>query len=72
MPCVEAVGCRSLSSEISLKGYGLTNSMVGCGFVVGGGLGGDIEWVVSSGGHKGVGLLFLLGEEKHTQRKRER
>ena len=46
--------------------------VVGCGFVVGGGLGGDIEWVVSSGGHKGVGLLFLLGEEKHTQRKRER
>ena len=39
---------------------------------MGGGLGGDIEWVVSGGGHKGVGLLFLLGEEKHTQRKRER
>ena len=36
------------------------------------GKGANIEWVVSSGGHKGVGLLFLLGEEKHTQRKRER
>ena len=41
VPCVEAVGCRSLSSEISLKGYGLTDSMVGCGFVMGGGLGGE-------------------------------
>ena len=54
MGCV--VGCRSLSSEISLKGYGLTDSMVGCGFVVGGGLGGeggDIEWVVAGGGHEG-------------------
>ena len=54
------------------SGCGLIDSMVGCGFVVGGGLGGDIEWVVSGGGHKGVGLLFLLGEEKHMQRKRER
>ena len=33
--------------------------------------GGDIEWVVSSGGHKGVGLLFLLGEEKHTEKERK-
>jgi len=40
-------------------GCGLIDSVVGCGFDVG-------------GGHEGVGWLFLLGEEKHTQRKRER
>ena len=56
-------------------GCGLIHLVVGCGFDVGGGLGGeggDIEWVVFGGGHEGMGWLFLLGEEKHTQRKRER
>ena len=42
--------------------------MVGCGFVVGG----DIEWVVSSGGHKGwVGCFCLHKRDTHRDRERK-
>ena len=44
--------------------------MVGCGFVVGG-VGGDIEWAVASGGHEGWVGCFCL-EKRDTQRKREK
>ena len=47
-------------------GCGLIDSVVGCGFAMGGGLGGDWRWLC------GVGWLFLLREERHTQRKREK
>ena len=48
-------------------GCGLIDSVVGCGFVVGG----DIEGVVSGGGHEGWVGCFCL-EKRDTHRKREK
>ena len=62
------VGCCGLLGVKSFSGVPwLIDSVIGCGFVVGG----DIEWMVAGGGQEGW-AVFLLGEERDTERERKR
>ena len=48
----------------------LIDSVIGCGFVMGGGLGGDIEWMVAGGGQEGWVVCLCL-EKRDTKREKE-
>ena len=62
------VGCCGLLGVKSFSGVPwLIDSVIDCGFVVGG----DIEWMVAGGGQEGW-AVFLLGEERDTERERKR
>ena len=62
------VGCCGLLGVKSFSGVPwLIDSVIGCGFVVGG----DIEWMVAGGGQEGWVVCFCL-EKRETQKERER